>query len=457
MRVSAIRNQYSGFRIQNIIPSFAIKPVIMPTGMKLLDQFRNRLRAQKQVAGALTALRFLGPGILVTIGFIDPGNWASNVAAGSEFGYQLLWVITLGTVMLILLQHNAAHLGIVTGECLAESATHHLPRWIARPALVSAVMAAVATAFAEILGGAIALQMLFHLPLKLGATLTAIAAAGMLLWNSYRRLEKIIVGFVSLIGLAFLFEMLLIHTRWTTAFTGWVSPSLPPHSILIVMSLLGAVVMPHNLFLHSEVIQNRKWHIQGETAIISHLRFEWLDTLFSMIVGWLINSAMILLAAATFFQHKIKVVSLEQAKDMLSPLMGSHGAVAASVFALALLCAGLTASVTAGMAGGSIFAGLCSRGYDIATHTSKVGVAITLGVALAAVMLVTDSYRALLLSQVLLSIQLPITIILQLYLTSSRKVMGVHANTPMGNIWLWMTAAIVIPLNIILFIKVLAP
>jgi manganese transport protein len=405
------------------------------------------LARQKQVAGALSALQYLGPGLLVTVGFIDPGNWAANVAAGAEYGYQLLWVVTLSTVMLILLQHNAAHLGIVTGSCLAESATRHLPRWISRPVLGTAVLAAAATAFAEILGGGIALQMLFHIPLKAGATLTALVVAGLLLWNSYRRLEKIIVGFVSLIGLAFLFELSLIDTHWVAAAQGWVTPVMPSGAIMIVMSVLGAVVMPHNLFLHSEVIQNREWHTQGENAVISHLKFEWLDTLFSMVVGWMINSAMILLAAATFFQQKVEVVSLEQAEAMLRPILGNHGFLAATVFALALLCAGLTASVTAGMAGGSIMAGLSSRHYDIGNRPSRAGVGVTLGVALLAVMFVTNSYKALIISQVLLSIQLPLTIVLQIYLTSSRKVMGEHANTRWGRLWLCLVAGVVIVLN----------
>jgi manganese transport protein len=418
--------------------------------MNLLGRLREHFLNKKQVAGALNALRFLGPGLLVTVGFIDPGNWASNVAAGSEFGYQLLWVVTLSTIMLILLQHNAAHLGIVTGYCLAESATQHLSPCISRPALVSAVFASAATVFAEILGGGIALQMLFHIPLKIGSGLTAFVAAGLLLMNSYNRLEKLIIGFVSLIGLAFIFELCLIDTHWVAAAKGWVTPGLPHGSILIIMSVLGAVVMPHNLFLHSEVIQNREWHEQGETAIISYLRFEWLDTLVSMVVGWMINSAMILLAAATFYQQHIKVNSLEQAEEMLHPILGDRGVIAATVFALALLCAGLTASVTAGMAGGSIFAGLFSRNYDIKNSPSRAGVAITLGAAVIAVLFVTDSYSALILSQVLLSIQLPVTIVLQIYLTASKKVMGSHANTPMGNVWLWSIAAIVIFLNVIL-------
>ena len=408
------------------------------------------MKGHNHIAGALNALRFLGPGLLVTVGFIDPGNWASNIAAGSQFGYSLLWVVSLGTLMLILLQHNAAHLGIVTGQCLAESATLHLPRWVSRPVLASAVAAAIATAFAEILGGGIALQMLFNLPLKLGATLTALAAAAMLWWNSYRRLETLIVGFVSLIGLAFVVEMALIDTQWSAALTGWVKPSLPPHSSLVVLSVLGAVVMPHNLFLHSEVIQSRAWHDEDATSVERHLRYEWLDTLFSMLAGWLINSAMILLAAATFFTKGIPVDSLTQAQALLTPILGAHGTLAATLFALALLCAGLTASVTAGMAGGSITAGFVPAPYDIRAGSSRTGVALTLGVALGGVMLVTDSYKALIVSQVLLCLQLPATILLQLYLTSSRRVMKSHANNAWGNLWLWLIALIVILLNLVL-------
>ena len=422
---------------------------------KWLTQLRGHVRTKKTLAGALNALRYMGPGLLVTVGFIDPGNWASNVAAGAQFGYQLLWVVTLSTLMLILLQHNAAHLGIVTGDCIAESATKHLPPWVSRTVLGSAVAAAVATAFAEILGGAIALGMLFQLPLKLGASLTALVVGALLFLNSYSRIEKLIVGFVSLIGLGFIIELCLVDTRWGAAAAGAVTPCVPPGSILIIMSVLGAVVMPHNLFLHSEVIQSRQLHKQDEDAIASHLRFEWLDTIFSMGVGWLINSAMILLAAATFFQQKVVASSLEQAAEMLHPLLGHNGALAALVFALALLCAGVAASVTAGMAGGSIFAGIFGRAYDIREGRSKAGVAITLGVALAAVFLVTDSFRALIMSQVVLSIQLPFTVVLLLWLTSSRRVMGTHANCGVERIMLWLIAGIVIALNLLLLWSVM--
>ncbi len=420
--------------------------------MKTWSEFREHLRTRSPLPGAWSPLRFLGPGMLVAVGFIDPGNWASNVAAGAGFGYQLLWVVTLSTLMLILLQHNAAHLGIVTGLCLAESATEHLPRWISRPALGSAMLAAIATAFAEIMGGAIALGMLFHLPLRLGACLTALVVGGLLFLNSYGRIEKLIVGFVSLIGLGFLVELMLVHTHWSAALTGWVKPSLPLGSMAIVMSVLGAVVMPHNLFLHSEFIQSRKWNLQGDDAIRHHLRFEFFDTLFSMIVGWAINSAMILLAAATFFQHRVPVDSLEQAEAMLRPIVGPAAAV---IFALALLCAGVASSITAGMAGGSIFTGIFGRTYDIGEGHTRAGLLVTLLPALAVVFVVTDSFKALLLSQVLLSIQLPVTILLQLSLTSSRKVMGAYANAGIEKLLLWTTAVVVIALNLMLLKSVI--
>jgi manganese transport protein len=415
-------------------------------------QFRSHMAVARSERGKLNPLRYLGPGLLVAVGFVDPGNWASNLAAGAGFGYALLWVVTLSTIMLILLQHNAAHLGIVTGDCLAESATRHLPRWISRPVLGSAMLAVIATAFAEILGGAIALGMLFHLPLKVGACLTAIVVAGVLFMNTYQAIEKLIVGFVSLIGFGFVFELFLVKIHWLKVMVGCVAPATPPGSMFIVMSVLGAVVMPHNLFLHSEFIQTRQWHLQGEDVIERHLRFELFDTLFSMTVGWAINSAMVLLAAATFFRHAIRVDSLEQAEAMLRPILGPASA---WVFALTLLLAALSSSVTAGMAGGSIFAGMFGRSYQIEEPTSRLGVLLSLVPALLLMLLVSNSFSALLLSQALLSLQLPITILLQINLTSSRKVMGKHANHGIGRLMLWAVTAVVIALNLMLFVHTL--
>ena len=306
-------------------------------------------------------LKYLGPGLLVTVGFIDPGNWAANVAAGADYGYSLLWMVTLSTIMLVLLQHNAAHLGIVTGLCLAEAATIHLRPWVSRSILSSAVLAAIVTATAEILGAAIALQMLFHLPIKIGAALTLAVVLALILTNSYSRLEKFIIGFVSLIGLSFIVELALVPVDWTKAAAGWVVPSIPAGSVPIIMSVLGAVVMPHNLFLHSEIIQSRHWNVKEESVIVHQLKYEFLDTLFAMIVGWAINSAMILVAAAVFFQAGTAITDLVQAQAMLGPLTGSA---AAFIFALALLFAGISSSITAGMAGGSILAGIFGEPYN---------------------------------------------------------------------------------------------
>ena len=269
--------------------------------MNILKEFKRK--DHKRYLEAFDIFKYIGPGLLVTVGFIDPGNWASNFAAGSEFGYTLLWVVSLSTVMLIVLQHNVAHLGIVTGLCLSEAATKYTPGWVSRPILGSAMLASISTSLAEILGGAIALEMLFHIPIMIGAILTTLFVLIMLFTHSYKKVERWIIAFVSLIGFSFLFELFLVDVDWPEAARSWVTPSFPKGSMLIIMSVLGAVVMPHNLFLHSEVIQSRELNKNDEKGIKKLLKFEFYDTLLAMLIGWAINSAMIILAAATFFQQ----------------------------------------------------------------------------------------------------------------------------------------------------------
>lgn len=393
---------------------------------------------------SLEFLKYIGPGLLVTVGFIDPGNWASNVAAGSTYGYTLLWVVTLSTIMLILLQHNAAHLGIVTGYCLSESASIFLPKYVSNFALFTAMLAAISTAMAEILGGAIALSMLFGLPIRIGAVIVSVFIGFMLLTNSYKKIEMWIIGFVSIIGLSFLIELSLVNLQWDKAVIGWATPSFPTGSIFIVMSILGAVVMPHNLFLHSEVIQSRQWNLKDEKEIKRQLKFEFTDTLFSMIIGWAINSAMILLAAATFFKEGIVVNDLTQAVKLLEPLLSQW---AALIFAIALLFAGVASTTTAGIAGGSIFSGIFKEPYSIKNKKTILGISLTIIPALAVIFFITEPFKGLLVSQMLLSMQLPITIFVQLYLTSSKKVMGEYANKGIEKIMLVGTAIIVTGLN----------
>ena len=397
--------------------------------------------------GGMDFLKFVGPGLLVTVGFIDPGNWASNFAAGSEFGYTLLWVVTLSTVMLIMLQHNVAHLGIATGLCLSEAAHLYLPRWASIPVLLSAMGASISTSLAEILGGAIALQMLFEIPIVIGALLTAAFVALMLFTNGYRRIERGIIAFVSLIGFSFLYELFLVDIDWPEALVSTVTPRIPEGSMLIIMSVLGAVVMPHNLFLHSEVIQSRQINMQDDASIRKALKYEFFDTLLAMTIGWAINSAMIILAAATFFTQGVKVDELSQAQSLLDPLLGGAAGI---VFAIALLLAGVSSTVTSGMAAGSIFAGFFGEAYNIKDTHSRLGVALSLGIALLTIFFIRDPFHGLIISQMVLSVQLPITVFLQVSLTSSRRVMGKYVNSRSTTILLYLIATIVTILNLML-------
>lgn len=382
-------------------------------------------RKRKETAG-MNFLRYLGPGLLVTVGFIDPGNWASNIAAGSGYGYELLWMVTLSTIMLIFLQHNAAHLGIATGKCLSEAASLYLPAWLKNTILATAMMAAVATAMAEILGGAIALQMLFGIPIKLGSMMILVLVLICEFTSAYKRIEKLIIVFVSLIGFSFLFEVWIADIDWAQAAVGWVKPSFPEHSMPVILSVLGAVVMPHNLFLHSEIIQSRQWNLEDDEVIARQLKYEFKDTLFSMIIGWAINSAMILMAAATFFQpqNAKQVDDLATAGKMLTPLIGN----AAS--------------------------GIFNKPYEIKSKETRWGILLTMIPAAAVILLIDSPFQGLLYSQMFLGMQLPITVFTQIYLTSSKKVMGKYANSLRLKIALFAIAVIVTLLNIaLLFVQ----
>jgi manganese transport protein len=416
-----------------------------------MERHQPRIRHTPKL-GALEILKYIGPGFIVTVGFIDPGNWAANVAAGSLYGYNLLWMVTLSTIMLIFLQHNAAHLGIVTGLCLSEASTKFLGKRTSTVFLGSAVLAAISTALAEILGAAIGLNMLFGVPLVIGSILTSIVVIWMLISNSYRKLEKWIIGFVSLIGLSFIIELIIVKFEWYESLKNWFVPSFPLGSIPIIMSVLGAVVMPHNLFLHSEIIQSRQWNLQGEEIMKKQLKFEFTDTLTAMIVGWAINSAMIIVAASVFHSRGITVTQLSQAEATLRPLAGNASAM---IFALALIFAGFSSSITAAMAGGSIYAGIFQEPFDISDNHSRMGIMITIIGALLIIFFIRDPFQGLIWSQIALSIQLPWTIFALIFLTSSSKVMGKFSNSKSNKLSLWSIAAAVTFLNIMLLIQIL--
>jgi manganese transport protein len=398
------------------------------------------------------AISYLGPGFFVTIGFIDPGNWATNVAAGSQFGYDLLWVVTLSTITLILWQHIAAHLGIVTGKCLAEAVHQHVRP---APALLygtTAMAACVATAVAEVLGAAIALSMLFPIPLRVSAVIAALVAGGLIWCEGYRATEKLVMGFVTAVGLCYLVELALVKPDVGQTALHLVLPRLSPQSIVVAMGVLGAVVMPHNLYLHSEVIQQREWHRAEEAETRRLLRYEFLDTLVAMLAGMLINTAMVVVAAAAFHSRGLVVTELPQAAQTLRPVAGP---LAGLVFALGLLFAGVSSAVTAGIAGGTTFSGYLGKETELRGRWFRAGMMLTIVPALAAIMLVRDPLRALILSQVCLSIQLPLTMLPLFLLTGSRRVMGRFANGSLETGAMIATGLVVVALNGLLLWRLL--
>jgi len=221
---------------------------------------------KKKPSRLKTLLSFLGPGFLVTVGFIDPGNWATNIEGGSRFGYQLLWVITLSTLMLIVIQNMAARLGIATGKSLAVNIREFFPRPVAAGLGVTVVLACVATDVAELLGGAIGFNLLFRLPLWAGALLTVLLEVFLIISQRYHRLETIIMGFLGIIGICYLIELVIVKPDWSAALPSLVIPRVDRTSIYVAMAILGAVVMPHNIFLHSNIIRGSPTRRSGSSS-----------------------------------------------------------------------------------------------------------------------------------------------------------------------------------------------
>jgi manganese transport protein len=370
--------------------------------------------------GGATLLRFLGPGFLVTVGFIDPGNWATNIEGGSKFGYDLLWVITLSTIMLIVIQHMAAKLGIATGKSLAVNIRERFAPPVSAFLGMTIVLACVATDAAELLGGAIGFNLLFGMPLWLGALLTVLIEVFLIVSQRYHRIEVIIVVFLGIIGLCYLLEILVVKPDWAALAPSLVVPRVDRRSIYVAMAILGAVVMPHNIYLHSNVIHSRKWGI-SEDEKRTLLRYEKVDTFFAMLLGWMVNSAMIIVAAAVFSRNHVVVDSIEQASATLKPLAGS---LAGLLFAFALVFAGVGSSVTSSMAEVNVITGFMGKPEDSRTRLYRISVFITAIPSFIVILLTLNTFRILIFSQVVLSIQLPFTLVPLLILCRDHKVMG---------------------------------
>lgn len=397
-------------------------------------------------------LSFLGPGFLVTVGFIDPGNWATNIEGGSRFGYQLLWVITLSTLMLIVIQGMAARLGIATGKSLAVNIRERFSPGVSAFLGLTIVLACVATDVAELVGGAIGFKLLVGLPLWAGALLTVLIEIVLIVSQRYHRLEAIIMAFLGVVGLCYLVEVWIVKPDWASVLPAMVVPQVDRGSIYVAMAILGAVVMPHNIFLHSNVIHSRDWG-STEDEKLELLRFEKLDTTVAMVLGWLVNSAMIVVAAAVFFRNGVEVTSIEQASATLVPLAGP---LAGLLFAVALVFAGIGSSVTSSMAEVNVITGFLGRPEDTRTPLYRVAVFVTAIPSFLLILSSLDTFRILIFSQVVLSVQLPFTLIPLLLLCRDRERMGRLASGPLEFAAAIAISAVVIALNLFLLWSTLA-
>lgn len=397
-------------------------------------------------------LSFLGPGFLVTVGFIDPGNWATNIEGGAKFGYDLLWVITLSTVMLIVIQNMAAKLGIATGKSLAVNIREHFSAPVSALLGLTIVLACIATDVAELLGGAIGFNLLFGFPLWLGALVTVVLEVFLIVSQRYHRLETIIMAFLGIIGLCYLIEIVIVKPDWAALGPAIVVPTLDRSSIYVAMAILGAVVMPHNIFLHSNVIHSRKWGV-SEQKKLELLQFEKMDTWTAMLLGWVINSAMIVVAAAVFARNNVVVDSIEQASATLTPLAGP---LAGLLFAIALVFAGVGSSVTSSMAEVNVITGFLGQPEDPKTWLYRTSVLVTAIPSFLIIIMSMDTFRILILSQVVLSIQLPFTLIPLLILCRDRKRMGAFRSGSLEFAAAVIISAVVIILNLYLLYSTLS-
>ena len=396
-------------------------------------------------------LRFLGPGFIVTVGFIDPGNWATNIEGGSRYGYQLLWVITLSTFMLIIIQHMAAKLGIATGKSLAVNIRENFSSPMSFYLGLTIVLACVATDVAELIGGAIGFNLLFNFPLWLGALITVLLETFLIISQRYHRLETIIIGFLAIIGVCYLIEILIVKPDWAIVAPSIIIPKVDRGSIYIAMGILGAVVMPHNIFLHSNVIHSRKWGI-SENEKMTLIKYEKIDTLSAMLMGWAVNSAMIIVAGAVFFNNNVSVDSIEQASATLKPLAGP---LAGLLFAIALVFAGVGSSITSSMAEVNVITGFLGKPEDPRTLLYKLSVFITAIPSFLIILFSIDTFRILIFSQVVLSVQLPFTLIPLLMLCRNQKLMGAFRSNNKEFITAVIISAIVILLNMYLLYSII--
>jgi manganese transport protein len=391
------------------------------------------------------ALPFLGPAFIAAVAYIDPGNFATNISAGAQYGYLLLWVILASNLMAVLIQTLSAKLGIATGRNLPQLCREHLPKPVSVGLWGIAEIGAMATDLAEFLGAAVGLNLLFHMPLLLAGLITGAATFAILALQrfGFRPLEIIITMLVSVIAVSYLLETMLARPNWGEVAFHAVTPQFAgASSLLLAVGILGATVMPHVIYLHSALISDRVPH---RTRADAHgvFKFERLDIWIAMGLAGLVNGAMLFMAAAVFYgSGHTEVGSLETAYRTLTPLLGSASS---TIFGIALLTSGLSSSAVGTLAGQVIMDGFL--GWKIPIWLRRL---ITMLPALIVIAIGLDPTHTLVLSQVALSFVLPFAIIPLMYFTTRRSVMGDMVNRRWTTILGWLVTTIIIALNLFL-------
>jgi manganese transport protein len=399
---------------------------------------------------------YFGPAFVASVAYIDPGNFATNIQGGTEFGYTLLWVLLWSNAMAILVQYLSAKLGIATGQTLPQNCRAHFRRATNIFLWLAAELAAVATDLAEFLGAVLGFYLLFHVPLLLAALLTGILVFLILATELYgfRRLEQVIMGFVVIIGACYAIEIFLAKPDWPQVFHYVFIPHLAPGSVYIAVGMLGATVMPHVVYLHSALVQARlkedNFNCPTGQYIqkLRHAHYELIDVLAAMNGAWLVNSAMIIMAAAVFAHSGRSVATIEQAHETLKPLLGN---LSATAFAVALLFSGLSSSTVGTMAGQVILEGFLDIKMSIFLRRF-----LTMLPALIVIAIGLDPLKILVLSQVVLSFALPFALVPLIMLTRRKDLMGDLVNDPRTNGLAYGTVAIILALNGLLLYQTFA-
>ena len=410
------------------------------------QQLAGTLAPEQARSGLRRFLVYLGPATLVSVGYMDPGNWATDIEGGARFGHHLLWVLVLANGIALLLQTLAARLGIVARLDLAQACRACYSRPVAHVLFVLCEIAIIACDLAEVLGSAVALNLLFGIPLVWGAVITALDVFVLLALQRFgmRRLEALIIVLVLTVGGCLAIEVWLAESSWNT-FHNALSPRLDSASVYVAVAILGATVMPHNLYLHSSLVQTRVAPLTATTRRRA-LRFNFIDTLIALNVAFCINASILVLASDVFHAAGLEVTDLREAQRLLSPLLGTG--LAGLLFAVALLCAGQSSTITGTLAGQIVMQGfLRLRGSPVMVRMITRAIAIVPAVVVLGVMGENATVSLLVATQVVLSLQLPFALVPLIRFTASRDVMGAYANSRWITLVGGVVSALVIACN----------